>query len=324
PERHRPVEPAPTRATSAEPSHPDARLTLPRPTDPHPDDHGRPHERSGLASGRIDIRRNVAKGTKVSNFKVRGVSIYGGSHDEALRLLARKAQDRESFRVHLVNSYSLALLGKDPAFAEAARTSDLNLPDGAPVAWVGSLRHRELHVRPFRGPDLMARCLSEARTWDAGHYFLGGSESGQDRLRQRILADFPGTRIVGMDSPWSQDMQSPTMASAARRAAESGAHFVWVGLGTPKQDKFMHYNSHLIPSPILGVGAALDFQAGTVRTAPPWAHGRGVEWLFRLASEPRRLARRYLLDSPTVLVDLASAAQARAREDLNRKRRNSR
>jgi N-acetylglucosaminyldiphosphoundecaprenol N-acetyl-beta-D-mannosaminyltransferase len=97
------------------------------------------------------------------------------------------------------------------------------------------------------------------------------------------------------------------MREAALRASAASPNYVWVGLGTPKQDLFMDVYSRFISAPMIGVGAAFDFEEGAVPVAPSWSHGRGIEWLFRLAAEPRRLARRYLIVSLAVIPSLVSA-----------------
>jgi len=139
--------------------------------------------------------------------------------------------------------------------------------------------------------DLMERGLS----WGAKHYFYGGSPAVVEELSAATVARFPGLRIVGSESPPFRTLTAGEMAAAVTRIRTSDAHFVWVGLGTPKQDFFVSQVSRQLLSVQVGVGAAFDFMAGAKREAPSWLQGYGLEWTFRLANEPRRLWRRYFI-----------------------------
>jgi N-acetylglucosaminyldiphosphoundecaprenol N-acetyl-beta-D-mannosaminyltransferase len=191
----------------------------------------------------------------------------------------------------------------DPATMRAVRGATLAVPDGQPLVW--GLRMLG-HVRATRvyGPDLMAHHCVHAATSGTPIYLYGGrSEQALDLLRDRLSERFPGLRIVG---GWSPPFRPLTPGEQERVVAEidgSGAKVVWVGTGQPKQELWMSEMRPRLQAPLLvGVGAAFDFHAGIVSQAPKWMQRNGLEWLYRLSREPRRLWRRYASQNPRFVV----------------------
>lgn len=256
--------------------------------------------------------------TAADRFPVRSVQVFGGTMDEALRLIQARARQRRPYLVHLMNSRWVSLLAHDEEFRRAAAAADLVLPDGAPIAWIGRLSRPGSHTVALRGPDVMTGLLRAGLDWDATHFFIGGGHDTHEDLRRALLAGFPGLRIAGMADPWADDVGAEPMRAAARAARASRADYVWVGLGQPKQELFMARYRDLVDAPMLGVGAAFDMLAGRVVSAPGWMQGHGLEWAFRLATHPRRLAHRYLVESPPVVRDLAAAGRQRLRRGARR------
>jgi N-acetylglucosaminyldiphosphoundecaprenol N-acetyl-beta-D-mannosaminyltransferase len=207
--------------------------------------------------------------------------------------------------VHFANAYTIALADDDHSYAELlSRPRAAVFTDGMPVAWVGRRAYPEQAPRWDRvyGPDMMQAALA-ASTAEGGptHYLLGGSPESLGTLRSEIGLRWPGARIVGAESPPYRPMTEQERAQQDDRIRDSGASVIWVGLGTPKQDwEAARLAAHL-PVVALAVGAAFDFIAGTKPQAPLWMQRSGIEWTFRLASEPRRLARRYLWGNPRFL-----------------------
>lgn len=197
--------------------------------------------------------------------------------------------------VHLCNAYTIALADRDPDLHALLNADDLDLPDGMPLVWIG--RHLGVDGLPGRvyGPDLMAGALDRGRERGIRHYLYGSTPEVLDRLRSMIGERWPGAEVVGAESPPFRDLTDADLRAAADRMDAVGADLVWVGLGTPKQDDAVHRLARLGPATYVAVGAAFDFLAGTKRQAPVWMQRRGLEWCFRLATEPRRLWRRYLL-----------------------------
>jgi N-acetylglucosaminyldiphosphoundecaprenol N-acetyl-beta-D-mannosaminyltransferase len=175
-------------------------------------------------------------------------------------------------------------------------------PDGMPVVWVSRLSgHPE--VRRVYGPDLMLAVLSRQRH---SHFFYGGGPGVALRLAERMKRRFSDLDVAGTCEPPFAPLDELCTPEAAELINRSGADVVWVGMSSPKQDEWMARMRPLLKAPVLiAVGAAFDFHTGTVRQAPVWMQRSGLEWLFRLAMQPRRLWRRYLIDNPWFLWELA-------------------
>lgn len=213
-------------------------------------------------------------------------------------------EDTRSRAVHFANAYTVALADQDPRLVQLfARENATVFTDGVPVAWVGRRGYpdvAELWDRVY-GPDLMTAVLARSDRVGPTHYLLGGSEDTLAELGTRITRRFPEARIVGRESPPFRNPTPSELAERDRRISDSNADLVWVGLGTPKQDFEVARLANSVPVTALAVGAAFDFLAGTKRQAPRWMQRSGVEWLFRLGTEPNRLAHRYFWGNPRFL-----------------------
>jgi N-acetylglucosaminyldiphosphoundecaprenol N-acetyl-beta-D-mannosaminyltransferase len=177
-------------------------------------------------------------------------------------------------------------------------------PDGMPMVWLSRDGHPD--VSRVYGPDFMLAELARSAATGRRHFLYGGAGGVAARLASRMRERFPGLRIVGtLEPPFApiEDLSTPA-AAAEINAAEPDV--VWVGIGSPKQERWMAAMRPLLDAHVLmGVGAAFDFHSGTVRQAPSWMQRSGLEWLFRLAMEPRRLWRRYLVDNPWFVWEIA-------------------
>jgi N-acetylglucosaminyldiphosphoundecaprenol N-acetyl-beta-D-mannosaminyltransferase len=227
-----------------------------------------------------------------------GVPITACARSRAARLvLDLAAAPRPSgVDVHLCNAYTLALADTDPSYRELLRAAAVNFPDGKSVVWANRLAHRGLDLPTERvyGPDLFHDVLSLGREVGLRHYLLGSTPGVLASMDSRLRALHPGIRLVGTDSPPFRELTDRERADQAERILRSGADVVWLGLGTPKQDREATRLARDLPLVFVAVGAAFDFVAGTKPQAPLWMQRNGLEWTFRLASEPRRLWRRYL------------------------------
>ena len=226
-----------------------------------------------------------------------GVSFADLDLDQATRLLVSKDCLRAPVPWRLVNAYSFSLLRSDPTYAAVLRGEGVNLADGKPVVWTLTALSRRAgrttapaHVR---GPSLFPAVLDAGRSTGVGHYLLGGSPETLVRLQETIAERFPGARVVGAESPPFRPLTAEEQAEQDERIRRSGADLVWVGLGTPRQDVEATRLARSVGRPAIAVGAAFDFLAGTKPEAPRWIQRASLEWLFRFASEPRRLWRRY-------------------------------
>ncbi len=182
----------------------------------------------------------------------------------------------------------------DPALRKIFNDSWLTTPDGMPLVWLGPRG-----VERVYGPDLMLAVCDAGRTVNLRHYLLGGGPRVAGDLREKLLARFPGLEIVGMFTPPFRPLDDHERAVLRADIARTRPDVVWVGLGTPKQERFMaRHAPELEAGVLIGVGAAFDFHSGRVRQAPRWIRGSGFEWLFRFCMEPRRLGWRYLRTNP--------------------------
>jgi len=195
----------------------------------------------------------------------------------------------------------------DAALLEIHRNAALVTPDGMPVVWWG--RRRGHPVDRVYGPDLM-RALCGHRAEPPLRHFLCGGEEGVATLLARSLGDaFPGIEIVGTHTPPFRPLDEAERRALADEIVRSGADIVWIGLSSPKQERFMAELAPLLPRGVLiGVGAAFDFLSGRKPQAPRWIQRSGFEWLFRLVTEPRRLWRRYLVNNSLFLWMIAREA----------------
>src|SRR3954447_20418506 len=195
---------------------------------------------------------------------------------------------------------------EDPELRRAVLGADFTVPDGTPLVWALRLLGHPIENRVY-GPDLMeAACARAART-DRRFYLYGGRNPGAlARLARQLRLRHPGLQIVGGHVPPFRALTPAEEAAVAADINRSGADVVWVGIGVPKQEKWMAAMRDRLTAPVLvGVGAAFDFHAGLIPQAPAWLQRYGMEWAFRLAQEPRRLWRRYLRYNPRFVVGFA-------------------
>jgi N-acetylglucosaminyldiphosphoundecaprenol N-acetyl-beta-D-mannosaminyltransferase len=228
-------------------------------------------------------------------YEVCGIPIAAEDQAGAAKLIAEAAEAGRRMEVHLCNAYTLSLVDSDPQLRAALSSSDLNLADGTPVAAMG----RRCGMRlPVRGPTLVGDVAREGVERGLSHYFFGGKEGVGEQMVDRLRRHAGGLQVAGVESPPFRPLTDEDLDAAAERIKHSGADLVWVGVGTPVQDYLVPRLAARLSIPVIPVGAAFDFWAGTVKEAPAWLHGSGLEWAHRLKSEPRRLWRRYLLGNP--------------------------
>lgn len=193
----------------------------------------------------------------------------------------------------------MSLVDRDDEMRAALLDSDLNLPDGTPVAWLG---RRQGANSPVRGPSLVGDVAALGVPLGLRHYLYGGKEGVAAAMADGLRQHFPGFESAGEETPPFRHITEGEIDQLASRVRVSGAHILWVGLGTPRQDHLVPRLAQRLSMPIVPVGAAFDFWSGAVTEAPKWLHGSGFEWVHRLMSEPKRLWRRYLIDSPRFLL----------------------
>jgi N-acetylglucosaminyldiphosphoundecaprenol N-acetyl-beta-D-mannosaminyltransferase len=242
-------------------------------------------------------------------FRCCGVRVDAVTLEDAIDQLWAFAQEGRGRAVHLCNAWTLALARRDHTFAEVLNRGDLNLPDGMPLAWVGRrvgfahMRHR------VYGPDLMLATVRAGRAWGLRHYLYGSTPEVVNALALQLTTLAPGLKVVGVESPPFRPITEAEEAALAERVTRARPHVVWVGLGTPHQDLFADCMRDRLGTTLVAVGAAFDFIAGAKRQAPAWMQNHGLEWAFRLSTEPRRLWRRYLIGNAVFLAGMASGIE---------------
>lgn len=235
--------------------------------------------------------------------QVLGVPIDVVTTVEAIDRLIGWARLRESRYVTICNVHVVVTASRDTTYRAVISASDMATPDGAPVAWM--LRRLGFRNQPrINGPDLMwtlcERCVHDRMPV----FFYGSTEATLSLLKQRLNETFPDLKIA-MESPPFRTLSGEEDAAAVDRINASDAGFVFVGLGCPKQERWMAEHRGKINAVMIGVGAAFDFHAGKVKRAPQWMRDNGLEWLHRLGSEPGRLWKRYLVTNTLFILGAA-------------------
>jgi len=246
---------------------------------------------------------------------VLGVGVSPINMAEALETIAGWIARGERHYVCVSGVHGVMESQADPALRQIHNAAGLVTPDGMPLVWLSRLHGYGTADRVY-GPDLMlALCaLSESRQYR--HFFYGGAEDVPTVLVARLRERFPRLRVAGYISPPFRELTTEEDEAIVRQINQSAADIVWVGLSTPKQERWMHAHVGRLEAPVLiGVGAAFDFHAGRKKQAPRWMQRSGLEWLFRLGSEPRRLWRRYLINNPLFVYRVLLQASGLRRYD---------
>jgi len=225
---------------------------------------------------------------------VLGARIDALEWDDAVGRLVAWGSRRQSRTVCICNVHSVVTAAQDPDFMAVLNGADMATPDGMPVAWMLRLLGRRGQQR-INGPDLMWRYLAEAERLGQVVSFYGSTEPTLARLREAMQRAFPALRLGEMISPPFRALNAAEEQAHRERIEACGTAVLFVGLGCPKQERWMAAQRGRLQAVMVGVGAAFDYHAGTIRRAPTWMQRHGLEWLHRLASEPRRLWRRYLV-----------------------------
>ena len=232
------------------------------------------------------------QGAMPNAFKTGGVRIDAVTLDEAVeRLLIPGA----GLAIHLCNAYTVALASKDEALLRILNDGDLNLADGMPLVWIAKSLGLRIMQRRVYGPEFMSVAMDRSQNSGIRHFLYGSTPDVLKSLEAQIAARWPGADVVGAISPPFGPITDDNLRAAVEAIGQAGADIVWVGMGTPKQDMLVARMAAMGPQSYVAIGAAFDFIAGAKKQAPSWIREHGLEWVYRLATEPRRLWKRYLL-----------------------------
>ncbi|MBT8199855.1 MAG: WecB/TagA/CpsF family glycosyltransferase, partial [Acidimicrobiia bacterium] len=229
----------------------------------------------------------------IDRIDVLGVGVSAINMEMAVVEIARWIEHGRREYVCVTGVHGVMESQDDPGLKRIHNESGLTTPDGMPMVWAGHKAGAE-HMSRVYGPDLMLE-ISEfgvEKGWK--HFYYGGSEEIPALLAEKMSERFPGIDIVGTFSPPFRPLTEDESQKIVEMINGSGADLVWVGLSTPKQERWMAAHRDQLRAPaLLGVGAAFDMHAGQLSQAPAWMQQRGLEWLYRVIKEPKRLWRRY-------------------------------
>lgn len=226
----------------------------------------------------------------MTSIDVLGTPLAATTYNEFMEFCLQLVQKQDTWAVDLTNTQVVTMRRHEPDFGEITRRFDYFLPDGMPLIWCLNAKGAQLRDRVY-GPTFMRHFVLNSPA-PYKHYLLGGSAECLDRLKQRLLTQQSSLQIVGLHHGYFQPEEEATILDEINRLSPD---FIWVGLGTPKQQIWIHnHKSRINRGVIFGVGFAFDVNAGTKKDAPLWMQRSGLTWLFRLLSEPRRLGPRYL------------------------------
>jgi len=229
---------------------------------------------------------------------VLGVGISVLNLRTALAAIADAVSARRQGYICVTGVHGVMEAQDDAAFKKILNGAFLCTPDGMPMVWAGKLNSQTEMSRVY-GPDLMLDVCAWSETSGAKHFFYGGADGVAELLAQKLKAKFPKLQVVGTFTPPFRALNETEVNFLQAQVAAARPDIFWVGLSTPKQEKFMaEFLPKLDATLLIGVGAAFDFHSGRVRQAPRWMQRSGLEWLYRLGSEPRRLAKRYFRNNP--------------------------
>jgi len=237
---------------------------------------------------------------------VLGVLVDAIDYEAAESKVLAAAHDRRPLALTALAVHGVMTGVQDHAQAARLNSFDVVTPDGQPVRWALNLLHEARLADRVYGPDLTLRVLTRCADEGLPVYLYGSTDETLARLVAALQTTLPALKIAGTEPSKFRSVRPGEESEIADRIRGSGARLVLVGLGCPRQEIFAHALRPLLDMPLLAVGAAFDYHAGTLRRPPAWMQARGLEWLWRLGLEPRRLWRRYVLLNPAYLARLTA------------------
>jgi N-acetylglucosaminyldiphosphoundecaprenol N-acetyl-beta-D-mannosaminyltransferase len=248
----------------------------------------------------------AASPTLPREVSVLGVPLALTDYDHTMEWMDATIAHGETGYICVAATHTIMVCDEDPELREAVLNSSLTVPDGQPLVWAMNALGGNLTDRVY-GPDLMARYCERAAQNGTRMYLYGGRNQGAlVQLALNLRQRYPGVKIVGGYSPPFRDLSSEEEDAIVDEINATKADVVWIGVGAPKQEKWMAaMRPRLDAAVLVGVGAAFDFHAGLVPQAPEWMQSAGLEWLYRMAQEPRRLAPRYVRYNPRFVTGFA-------------------
>lgn len=252
--------------------------------------------------------------------RVLGVAVNVVNYEGAADMILRAATERRSLAVSALAVHGVMTGALDPEQKYRLNRLDLVTPDGQPVRWALRILYGERLPDRVYGPALTESVLSRAAQEGISVYLYGSRPEVLDSMGVNFAQRYPDLVIAGQEPSRFRQLSEEEHLDVRDRIRRSGAGIVLVGLGCPRQEVFVYEHARAVGIPMMAVGAAFDFHAGTLKQAPRWMQDRGLEWVFRLMMEPRRLWRRYLLLNPMYLAMLAGQKAGLLRNRLDEER----
>ena len=228
----------------------------------------------------------------MTEHNILGVDFSLLSYQDVMTAIQSWQENREQHYVTLTSPHSVVMCRRDRRLQQATDGASLTLPDGVGIILAATLL-RYPHRGRVPGPTLMLRLCEEGRGWGVRHFFYGGRPGVADALAARLTAQFPGLAVAGAYCPPFKELAEEVDAEIVQHINRCQPDIVWVGLGSPKQEKWMaQHIGKINAAALIGVGAAFDFHSGRVKWAPKWIRTMGIEWAYRFSKEPKRMWRR--------------------------------
>ncbi len=248
------------------------------------------------------IQGRIAEELLRERADILGVRVSAINMTQTLDIIDGWIAHRQQHYVCITGVHGIMESQRDEGLRRIHNEAGLVTPDGMPLVWLSRL-HGHPDVDRVYGPDLMLALCERSLLKGHKHFFYGGGEGVHKYLANNLRQRFPGLRVVGGYSPPFRPLNGAEDEQIVEAINDADPDIVWIGLSTPKQERWMSDHVGRLTAPVLlGVGAAFDFHSGLKKQAPRWMQRSGLEWLFRLATEPRRLWRRYLVNNPLFVV----------------------
>ena len=254
------------------------------------------------------------KNTELTYCRILGTKINVTDMEKTVKFLEENLEGLRGKYICVSNVHTTVMGFRDKEYQKVQNLAAMALPDGKPLSIVSRGRGFK-QARRVPGPDLMPRIFELSERKGYRHYFYGSRQETLEKLKRKLLDQYPYLQIAGMYSPPFRDLTREEDQEIMERVNKAKPDFIWVALGAPKQEKWMHAHKDKVSGVMVGVGAAFDFSAGTVKRAPKWMQELCLEWLYRIIQDPKRLISRYFNTNVSFLWNVHKENRSLRRQD---------